>query len=207
MAADNGNGLSHARHTRKDCQVSHLIEVETNLLRALEQIVTCEATGEVPPEDALALFREAALYAAEKRDHVAQALAFLDERAAAMRAKEKELAARRKAIEAAHERLSGYVLAVLTGKGITVAVGAESKLVVTEAESVEVANPDALPDELCRFKTTREPDKVSIRLALERGERIELAAGARIMRRSSLQVKPLAVKDRPGDTLLRGREE
>lgn len=184
----------------------HLIEVESDLLVALEAIYTAEETGEPVSEAALDLFRERALYAAEKRDHVAQAFAFLDERIIAAKAAEVAQARRRKSIEKARERLAEFVLSVLTSKGIVTACGEASKLVVTESESVEVACPDALPDELCRIKTTREPDKVSIRAALEKGERIELAAGARIARRPHLQVKPLAVKDRPGDTLLKGRE-
>ena len=187
--------------------MSHLIEVEANLLRAMDEIVACEEAGEAPGEALLVAFGDAAVYAAEKRDNVALALRFLEERAASIRDREKVLAAQRKAIESASARLEGYVMAVLIGRGIVQANGNMDKLVVAEVESVEVANPDALPDELCRIKTVREPDRISIKKALEAGERIELSAGARLMRRSHLRVKPLAVKDRPGDTLLKGRLE
>lgn len=185
----------------------HLIEVESDLLAALEALYEAEESGEPASEAALELFRERALYAAEKRDHVAQAFAFLDERILTAKANEVAQARRRKMLENAREKLSEFVLSVLVNRGIIAACGDVSKLVVTESESVDVVNVDALPDELCRIKTVREPDKASIRAALEKGEHIDMAAGARIQRRSRLAIKPLAVKDRPGDTLLKGRVE
>jgi len=187
--------------------MSHLIEVEQSLLRAMDEIVAMEEAGETPSVELMTEFGDAVMLAAEKRDNVARALQFLDERADALRAREKVIAGQRRAMEAAAERLAGYVLAVLEGKSIVQANGNMDKLVIATSESVEVANPDALPDELCRIKTVREPDKAAIKKVLEAGGRIELAAGARIQSRTKLRVKPLAVKDRPGDTLLKGRLE
>lgn len=185
----------------------HLIEVEQELLVAAERIMEAEASGEPVSESALELFRERTVFAAEKRESVAIFLGFLEERAAALKERERALAASRKAIEAFRERLVGYLTVVLEGKGIEVACGATQKFVLAQVESVEVANVDALPDELCRIKVVREPDKVSVRRAIEKGEPVPFAAGAHIMKHTTLRVRPLAVKDRPGETLIKGRVE
>lgn len=177
-----------------------LIEVETDYLALADSVMDCEERGEAVPDEALASLREAVVMVSEKREGVALFFDFLEERAAALREQEKRIAVQRKAVESATERMRGYVLGVMKATGVQCAVGATHKFVVGRSESVEVACPDALPDDLCRIK--REPDKTAIKKALESGVRIEPAAGARIQSHDRLQIKPLAAKDRPGDTLL-----
>lgn len=178
-----------------------LIDVEMELVDLFDRTMDAEAAGEPVPEALAVAVKDAVMAAAEKRDGVASFLAFVESREGELKAREDALRKQRKAIESARERFTEYVLMVMRSAGLRVACGVTSKLVVRDVESVEVVNPDALPDELCRVKTVREPDKVSIKLALQKGERIELAAGARIQTRQTLNVKPLAVKDEPGSVV------
>ena len=41
-----------------------------------------------------------------------------------------------------------------------------------QTEAVEVVNEEAIPDDWCRFRTERKPDKVGIKKALKGGEKI-----------------------------------
>lgn len=178
-----------------------LIDVEEDLIRALDRLIECDEAGEDVPDDALQIVKERTLIASEKRESVALFLSFVEGREAEVKLREDALAKQRKAITRARERLEEYILAVMRGAGIETACAATVKFTVGRSEAVEVDNPDALPDALVRLK--READKKAVKAALEGGQQIDAAAGARLVSRESLRVKPLATKDRPGDTLLR----
>jgi len=184
----------------KETYMSRLIDVESQYLDALEWIMAADENSEEIPPEALEHFNAASLAVSEKREAMLHFLAFVEGREEYLGAREAELAKQRRSITRARERLESYLLDVMRAKGITTACAATRKFTVTESESVEVDNPDALPDSLCRFK--REPDKKAVKLALiGEGVPIDPAAGARVVSKAHLRVKPLAVKDRPGDTL------
>jgi len=181
--------------------MSRLIDVESQYLDALEWIMEADENSDELPPEALEHFNAASLAVSEKREAMLHFLAFVEGREEYLGAREAELAKQRRSITRARERLESYLLDVMRAKGIVTACAATRKFTVTESESVEVDNPLELPADMIRVKT--EPDKVAIKKALAAGYQV---AGARLVSKAHLRVKPLAVKDRPGDTLYQSPE-
>lgn len=122
---------------------------------------------------------------ADKIDACLSVRSGLDADAKALREEEKRLAARRKSLEAAGERLREYVAACMRVAGqkkiktsrytATLAIGKPRVVIEAGAD---------VPDEYVRIK--REPDKASIATALERGDEL---AFARLEVSESLRVR------------------
>jgi hypothetical protein len=182
-----------------------LIDVESDLIAALEALMLAEEEGREPDPESLALAKQYAINATEKRDACATFLSFVEGREAELAERIKTLSKQRMAIANARERFEGYILMTMQASGLIMACGALSKFVVKISEATEVDNPDALPADFTRVKI--EADKTAVKKYLKDGHKLPEAAGARIVSRETLAVKPLAVKDRPGSMVYGGTGE
>jgi hypothetical protein len=178
-----------------------LIEVEQDLVNLLDSIMEIEhAGGEVPPAS-LALLDQYAMAATDKRDACADFLEFVETQENACKDQVVAIIERHSAIARARERFESYLLSVMERNGVIAAMGNRSKFVVMSSESVDVQDASQVPPEYMRVKPAPapEPDKAAIKVALKKGESV---GGARLVSKTRIVVKALAVKDRPGDTLL-----
>lgn len=106
--------------------------------------------------------------------------------AAALKAEEQRLAARRKVYETKAERLKTYVDESLQVAGINKLETPLYTVSYRASTSVEITDAEALPVGLLRTTTVTEPDKVALKKMLKAGEAID---GARLVTKTNLQIK------------------
>lgn len=82
-----------------------------------------------------------------------------------------------------HDRIGEYVSQTLKGEKLETAKVAFGFLPSTKVDVVDEAS---VPDEWCKFKTTREPMKSEIKKALKNGEKVP---GCVLVEKMNLQVK------------------
>lgn len=143
-----------------------------------------EETGEVffEDEDLEAMEAERAA----KLEAVACFIKGLDAEAAAIKAEEKALAARRRAKEAKADRLRAYLANSLLTAGESRFESARCALSFRKSEAVLIDDIEQLPAWLCIMKTITEPNKAGIKRLLKAGEAVP---GAWLEERQNLQVK------------------
>jgi hypothetical protein len=123
----------------------------------------------------------------EKVEAVVVVMRELDAEAAALKAEEQRLAARRKAREANAERLRAYTARCMGLAGTRkIATGLAVVSLRASTSVVVDCAPEALPAEYQRTKTTVDADKVALKKALEDGAAIQ---GVSLVTSDSLQVR------------------
>lgn len=125
---------------------------------------------------------------ADKADNICRYIDHLQAVAQFRKDQAKRLADLAAADQRRAQSLTDYMLKVLTGLHPT-----ESKFSLPthelrsrRSESVEIDDEGLIPDDMFRTKTTREPDKASIKAALKAGQQI---AGARLITRTNWSIK------------------
>lgn len=155
----------------------------------MDELTEMVAAGEIPAsvitDTAEALSGEIE----EKMDAVACIIKEADAEAAAIRAEEKNLAARRKVLEAKAERLTAYLMDAMISTDRTKLETARNRVTFRKSKAVELST-DFLawaqtnrPDLL---KVTTEVSKTAVKAAIENGDELP---GAEITERKSLVVK------------------
>jgi hypothetical protein len=179
-----------------------LIDVEQQLIEVIDQIMEAQAAGIEPSPEALQIAEDYTVSSVEKRDAFARALQFVSDREESYSREITALGEKRRAVAAARERMEKYLLLAMQVNGIRIACGGFYKFVVTDSQSVVGTGPNEaidvskLTDEYVRTKIVVEPDKKSIRLALESGWKSD---AVRLKTTSHVNISKLAVKDRAGD--------
>lgn len=145
---------------------------ERRLHEALDELAEAEREGRDPADAMLAIVRDYTLTAAEKRDRMTAFLVECDTRAAMYAGEIERLKARKSALENAAGRLRGYIVSVMQAFGSRKLEGLTSTLTLQKNPArVEVSGP--VPGEYERvIPEQREPDKVAIKRALQKGEAI-----------------------------------
>jgi hypothetical protein len=141
-----------------------------------------EETGEVffEGEDLEALEAERSA----KLEAVACFIKNLDAEAAAIKAEETALAARRKAKEAKAERLRAYLANSLQNAGESRFETARCALSFRKSEAVEIMDESLLLPDYVSFKKV--PNKAALKRALKNGAQLK---GARLIVKQNIQVK------------------
>lgn len=144
--------------------IQQIIELESD-----EELVDLETGEVVTVEQALENLNMAR---ETKIENAALAWKNMAAEAAAIKAEEKKLAERRKAIEGKAEGVKRYLLAVLYPEGGEPESYASAKVKISARlnnPSVAIDDAEALPDEFWRETVKREPDKNEIMEVLKRG--------------------------------------
>lgn len=96
----------------------------------------------------------------------------------------KTMQARKKLVDNKIERVKSYLVSAVPGKQFR---DAQAVISWRSSKSVEVINPDELPEELVRVKIEKAPDKTLIKKYLENG--MDLNGAARIVETQNIQIK------------------
>lgn len=161
-----------------------LYELTAQLQNALDRVEVDPDTGELVSAFPFDDFEAIGLAFDEKAEGVACYIKGLNAEAAAIKAEQDTLAARRKAAENKAERLREYLANCMTAAGKDKLKTARCSLSWRKTSAVGVYDIDALPENCRRIKV--EPDKTAIKAALAAGEDIP---GATILESRSLQIR------------------
>lgn len=160
-----------------------LYEIDQAVLTVLENgLVFDEETGEVYFDGDNFATLEGVRN--DKLESVALYVKNLEAEAAAMRAEEKTLAARRQVKERKAERLRQYVSDSMQAFGDSKIETARVALSFRKSETVELFAPDLVPTTFVTYQP--KIDKAAIKKALKSGEEI---MGAELVTRQNLQIK------------------
>lgn len=144
-------------------------------------------TGELLEDDAAAaVFSDLdalQMERSEKMENLACWIKGMDADVAAMKAEEKNLAARRKALENKRERIFNFLYENLNGEKVN---SPRVKVSYRKTQSIDITDLSAIPDSYIRTKTITEPDKVAIKDAYKAGEEVP---GAKLVERLSMSIK------------------
>lgn len=157
-----------------------LYQAAAELAAALDQIDP--ETGEVPPE-----YGTARELVERKGAAVAAYIAQREMEADAIATRIEEISKRVKAMRSRAVHLRNYMADCMRTAGIT-EIASDDKLLRVRLypgrdESVEVYDQSLLAEQFMRVKTTREPDKTGIKVAIKSGQDVQ---GARIVKRDRL---------------------
>lgn len=165
---------------------SALESILSNYLYFGDAMVDAE-TGEVLEDEAAALvikeLNDLQLAKSEKLENIACWIKGMDADITAMKTEEKNLSARRKALENKRERVFNWLYESLDGEKIT---SPRVKVSYRKTASVDVFNMADLPDEYRRVKITEEADKTAIKEAIKAGDEVP---GATLVERLSMSIK------------------
>jgi hypothetical protein len=160
-----------------------LYAIDQAVLTVLENgLVFDEETGEVLFDEDNFTSLEGARN--DKLEAVALYVKQLEAEAAAVRAEEKTLAARRQAKERKAERLREYVARSMQAFGDVKLETARCALSFRKSETVELTDPERVPTTFVSYQP--KIDKAAIRKALKAGEDVQ---GAELVTRQNLQIK------------------
>ena len=125
---------------------------------------------------------------ADKADNICRYIDHLQAVAQFRKDQAKRLADLAAADQRRAQSLTDYMLKVLTAlqPGESKFSLPTHELRSRRSESVEIDDEDLIPDDMFRVKSTREPDKASIKAAIKAGQEI---AGARLITRTSWSIK------------------
>ena len=151
----------------------------TGALRHLDNILAFE---DEPPEDIGYHIGLAELALEEKLEGVGKILRNLESDVSAYKEEEERLKLNRKRIENKIKRLKEYVLFCLGGEKVEAGI---FKFSEGERDAVEIEDSAQLPDQYCRIKTVREPDKALIKQVLK--EPNGYVPGAKLVRNKFLR--------------------
>jgi hypothetical protein len=157
-----------------------LYQAAAELAAALDQIDP--ETGELPAE-----YGTARELVERKGAAVAAYIAQREMEADAIDGRLEEISKRVKAMRSRAVHLRNYVADCMRTAGIT-EIASDDKLLRVRLypgrdESVEVYDQSLLAEQFTRVKTTREPDKTGIKVAIKSGQDVQ---GARIVKRDRL---------------------
>jgi hypothetical protein len=160
-----------------------LYQAATELAAALDQIDP--ETGELPAE-----YGTARELVERKGAAVAAYIAQREMEADAIENRIEEISKRVKAMRSRAVHLRNYMADCMRTAGIT-EIASDDKLLRVRLypgrdESVEVYDQSLLAEQFTRVKTTREPDKTGIKVAIKRGQDVQ---GARIVKRDRLIIE------------------
>lgn len=160
-----------------------LYQAATELAAALDQIDP--ETGELPAE-----YGTARELVERKGAAVAAYIAQREMEADAIDGRLEEISKRVKAMRSRAVHLRNYMADCMRTAGIT-EIASDDKLLRVRLypgrdESVEVYDQSLLAEQFTRVKTTREPDKTGIKVAIKRGQDVQ---GARIVKRDRLIIE------------------
>lgn len=158
-----------------------LWEINEQIDMLTEQLVD-EETGEIN-EEVMEQLEQLAIDRDEKIEACGIVMKQLASEVEAINAEIKSLKARANAKAKRHDRIAEYVKQTLQGEKFETAKVAFS---YRKSQSVEVVNEEIVPDEWCRFETTRKPLKSEIKKALKGGEQIP---GCVLVESMNLQIK------------------
>lgn len=165
---------------------SALESILSNYLYFGDTMVDAE-TGEVLEDEAAALvikeLNDLQLAKSEKLENIACWIKGMDADITAMKTEEKNLSARRKALENKRERVFNWLYESLDGEKIT---SPRVKVSYRKTTSVEVTDLSEIPDTFRRVKVTEEADKAAIKDAYKAGE---LVPGTQLVERLSMSIK------------------
>ena len=160
----------------------NLFDIKANLYELLENGFTADCidpeTGEFDAAKAEALMASLPAEFAEKVENTALYIEELD--TDALKAKEQELAKRRRAFEKRAEWLRGYLTAALDKPFESDAV----KIAFRKSTSVE-CDVSKLPAEYVKVKTTCEADKTALKAALASGA---IISGASLVEKRNIKI-------------------
>ena len=157
-----------------------LYQAATELAAALDQIDP--ETGELPAE-----YGTARELVERKGAAVAAYIAQREMEADAIDGRLEEISRRVKAMRSRAMHLRNYMADCMRTAGIT-EIASDDKLLRVRLypgrdESVEIYDQSLLAEQFMRVKTTREPDKTGIKIAIKSGQDVQ---GARIVKRDRL---------------------
>lgn len=158
-----------------------LYEINAELEALLEQVdpETGELICDMDALEALTIARD------EKLEGLALYIKNMDAEAAAIKAEEKALGDRRKALENKAERTKAFLQEALSGETIKTA-----RVVVSyrRSEAVEIRDPDFILYADPKFLTQKNPDinKLAIKAAIKAGE---IVPGAELVTRQNMSIK------------------
>lgn len=160
-----------------------LYQAATELAAALDQIDP--ETGELPAE-----YGTARELVERKGAAVAAYIAQREMEADAIDGRLEEISKRVKAMRSRAVHLRNYMADCMRTAGIT-EIASDDKLLRVRLypgrdESVEVYDQSLLAEQFMRVKTTREPDKTGIKVAIKSGQDVQ---GARIVKRDRLIIE------------------
>lgn len=119
----------------------------------------------------------------EKVENIACFIKNLTSDIADFKAEEANLAARRKTLERKAEFLKRLLLDNMDGQKFSTVKCAVS---FRKSEAVQVDDVNHIPAEMLRIKTTYEPDKTAIKVAIKSGREIN---GCKLVENTSIQIK------------------
>lgn len=170
--------------------MSSLYEIDRALIEVLENGFTLECvdmeTGEIDEAKVQEFLNNLPLERDKKLEAYGCLIKNLQAEADAIRAEEKNLAARRQAKEKRVEWLKNNIAASMQAIGETKHETAKVVFSFRKSVVVEVLDDTKLPNKYLTVKTTVAPDKVALKNALKSGEVID---GATLVEKSNLQIK------------------
>lgn len=170
--------------------MSSLYEIDRALIEVLENGFTLECvdmeTGEIDEAKVQEFLNNLPLERDKKLEAYGCLIKNLQAEADAIRAEEKNLAARRQAKEKRVEWLKNNIAASMQAIGETKHETAKVVFTFRKSVVVEVLDDTKLPNKYLTVKTTVAPDKVALKNALKSGEVID---GATLVEKSNLQIK------------------
>jgi hypothetical protein len=160
-----------------------LYQAAAELAAALDQIDP--ETGELPAE-----YGTARELVERKGAAVAAYIAQREMEADAIENRIEEISKRVKAMRSRAVHLRNYMADCMRTAGIT-EIASDDKLLRVRLypgrdESVEIYDQSLLAEQFTRVKTTREPDKIGIKVAIKSGQDVQ---GARIVKRDRLIIE------------------
>jgi chemotaxis protein histidine kinase CheA len=172
------HAIETAVHGRKGgASAPSLYDLAERITALMDAWDAAEADGERAGVEAE--LRAAVEAEVRKVDGIAKYLAHLESQQAFAAAEIKRLQERKARFASRQERLEDYVIAVMRAFDARKLDGAVSTLALRSCPvSVEVFEPEALPEDFRNVRPVYTPDKTAIRAALERGE---MVAGAKLV--------------------------
>ena len=161
--------------------MSTLYEINEQIEMLTEQLVDSE-TGEIN-EEVMEQLEQLNIDRSEKIEACGIIMKQLASEINAIKEEESALKARRTAKANRHDRIGEYVKQTLKGEKFETAKVAFS---YRKSEKVEITDESIVPDEWCKFETTRTPVKTNIKKALKGGEKVP---GCVLIETQNLQLK------------------
>ena len=106
--------------------------------------------------------------------------------AEAIKTEEENLCARRKTLERKADRLKEYLASCMLMTGVKKYASQRLAVGFRSSKSVTILNEAMIPEDFMVIKTTKAPDKVAIKTAMENGIYIP---GAEITKKENIQIK------------------
>jgi hypothetical protein len=170
--------------------MSSLYEIEKGIIELLENgfNLACvdEETGEIDAEKAAEYLEALQIERDEKVENIAIYIKSLDSDAAAIKAEEKNLAARRQAKERKAERMREYLKSSMLAFGDKKFETARVALSFRTSRQVIVADLEKLDKAFIKEKVEYAADKTAIKKAIEGGALVD---GAYIEEKQNLNIK------------------